>query len=153
MNSRDRQIGESYKDYAARMAGEARAAEIDRDRLAKQNDDGRALLAEIALAAGYAGDPSRGLVEHVAALHGAALHPSETDGPLHEVDCPQCGATIRARMSDHDYLSGPYPSLAEMLDRLVMERGSFAAVTADDLSEVQAALVAPSETDGGEHRG
>lgn len=26
-----RQVGESYKDYAARMAGVARAAEIDRD--------------------------------------------------------------------------------------------------------------------------
>lgn len=26
-----RQVGESYKDYAARMAGAARAAEIDRD--------------------------------------------------------------------------------------------------------------------------
>lgn len=28
----DRMVGESYKDYAARMAGQARAAEIDRDR-------------------------------------------------------------------------------------------------------------------------
>lgn len=29
-----RQVGESYKDYAARMAGAARAAELDRDKLA-----------------------------------------------------------------------------------------------------------------------
>jgi hypothetical protein len=71
------------------------------------------------------------------------MNPPDTD-PAHEVECPQCGATIRARMADRDFLAGPYSTLAELLDRLVAERGSWDNVTADDLAQVQHKLTQES---------
>lgn len=38
MATTDRMVGESYKDFAGRMAGQARAAEIDRDRARAEVD-------------------------------------------------------------------------------------------------------------------
>lgn len=44
---RERQVGESYRDYAARMRGDCRAAELDRDRLAEELKQAQARIAEL----------------------------------------------------------------------------------------------------------
>lgn len=105
MSYRDRQIGESYKDYAARMAGDARAAEIDRDCA-------------------------------LAAL--TALHPPQTDGP-HVYLSTAC------LHGEHNYCTLSVGSQGE--------KRPATCKFCDVRCTCTCHAVAPSETDGGEHRG
>lgn len=127
MNSRDRQIGESYKDYAARMAGDARAAEIDRD------------CALAALAA-------------LAAL--TALHPPQTPRPDDKRTLVVAALAKRYKPNATPYDPDvPADKICSTTFRASDGYLSIRALTFGEVADVAvAALVAPSETDGGEHR-